>query len=121
MIPDRQLAAVAALDRRVRRFPPDASCATATCQAWSALVLTTTTSPTLCYRCRLDRDHLPFDREHHIGGQGSPLVAEVTPNLHRACSWFQIVTWQALGIAPASDLAISIDYGALAVLRELVG
>lgn len=118
MIPEAQLAAIAALDRRVRRFEPGASCAT--CEAWSALFLTTTTSPTLCYRCRLDRDHLPFDREHHIGGQGSLLMAEVTPNLHRACSWFQVVTWQALGIEPASPLAISIDYGALAVLREVV-
>lgn len=118
MISNRQLAAVAALDRRVRRFVPGAACAT--CDVWSPLFLTTTTSPTLCYRCRLDRDHLPFDREHHVGGHGSPIVAEVTPNLHRACSWLQTVTWQALDIEPGSALAISIDYGALAVLREVI-
>ncbi len=118
MIPEAQLAAVAALDRRVRRFPPDASCAS--CGERSPLLLVTTTSPTLCYRCRLDRDHLPFDREHHVGGRGSPIVAEVTPNLHRALSWLQLVTWHALGIEPASPLAVSIDYGGLAVLREVV-
>ncbi len=118
MIPERQLEAVAALDRRVRRFPPDAACAS--CGERSPLLLTATTSPTLCYRCRLDRDHLPFDREHHVGGQGSTIVAEVTPNLHRALSWLQFVSWQALEIQPASPLAIGFDYGALAVLREVI-
>lgn len=120
MISDRQLGAIAAIDRRVRRFPPDASCAD--CGERSPLVLVTTTVPTVCYRCCLRRAGRPFDKDHHVGGRGSPIVADVrfNPNLHRACSWLQFVTWQALEIPSASPLAVGIDFGALAVLREIV-
>ncbi len=118
MIPERQLTAVAAVDRRVRRFAPDAACTD--CGERSPLLLTTTTSPMLCYSCCLKRNGRPFDRTHHVGGEGSSFLADVTPNLHRACSWIQFATWQALEIEPASPLVISIDFGVLAVLREVV-
>lgn len=86
---DEQLLAdrVASLDRRLRRFPPDASCAD--CGERHRLVLCRHGKRVVCYQCRLIRQGREPVEAHHIGGRPSTVIVPLPANLHRRLTVLQ--------------------------------
>jgi hypothetical protein len=108
---------VASIDRRQRRFPPDAACAD--CGERNRLLLCREGKAVVCYGCRLVRQGREPVERHHVGGRPSTLLMPLPANLHRLLTVLQEL-WRGV-LEPGSTEAQLVDLFLLRVLGPSFG
>jgi hypothetical protein len=108
---------IAALDRRLRRFPEGARCAD--CGEGNRLVLCRHGRNTVCQSCRLARQGRPLEEKHHLGGRPSQMVVPLPANLHRLLTILQ-EPWRGF-LEPGSAQAQLLDLALLRILGPSFG